>query len=185
MNKNILRANFRTVRSKIENRAQKDADIFKKVSAFLDNKHYKKIFTFVSMKDEVDTARLIEYYINKDGFTILIPKTHNNEMQMVKTNMGMLNIVDKYGNTDVALKSDIYEGGADVAIVPMLAFSSDFYRLGNGGGHYDKYLSKFKTYSVGIAYDEQFCPDFAPEVHDIPLDAIITPTKVLIREQIK
>ncbi|RDV00046.1 5-formyltetrahydrofolate cyclo-ligase [Trinickia dinghuensis] len=65
----------------------------------------------------------------------------------------------------------------DLLLVPCVGFDGDGYRLGYGGGYYDRTLSSWsgaaKPVTIGIAYEA--CRAALPrEVHDIPLDAIVT-----------
>ncbi len=167
----------------IINKQEKDAEIFKKVSAFLDSCSFVKIFSYVSMPAEVDTFKILEYYINKENgkYEVFIPKTVDGKMSLVRPRCAKLKIADKFGNVEGVEDLPVYEGKADVSIVPMLAFNESLYRLGYGGGYYDKFLSKNKTFSVGLAYDEQKCGDFMSESCDVPLDMIITPSMIYKR----
>src|SRR5665213_2265252 len=63
----------------------------------------------------------------------------------------------------------------DVIIVPCLAFDNDNYRLGWGGGFYDRFLAgQPQALKVGVAYQHGFVEDGLPhEPHDIPVDKII------------
>ena len=68
----------------------------------------------------------------------------------------------------------------DVVLVPLLAFDSAGYRLGYGGGFYDRTLDvlrqKKPIVAVGIAYDEQRL-DAVPHLdYDQPLDWVLTPS---------
>ncbi len=66
-------------------------------------------------------------------------------------------------------------------IVPTLLFVACVgygiggYRLGYGGGFYDRTLATLqpRPYTVGLGYTNAFLPDFEPQPHDIPLDAIL------------
>ena len=55
------------------------------------------------------------------------------------------------------------------------------YRLGYGGGFYDRTLAslKPKPFTVGLGYDFAYLPDLQPEIHDVPLDAILADTGVM------
>lgn len=66
----------------------------------------------------------------------------------------------------------------DVLLMPLLAFTADGARLGQGGGHYDRWLAEHpETLAIGLAWDMQ-CLDIVPlEPHDRRLDAVITPTR--------
>ena len=66
----------------------------------------------------------------------------------------------------------------DVAIVPLLGFTAEGQRLGQGGGHYDRYLAgKPDVVPIGIGWDCQLCEDLPLEPHDRPLRAVVTPTR--------
>ena len=64
----------------------------------------------------------------------------------------------------------------DLIIVPTLAFDKDNYRLGWGGGFYDRLLAaQPQALKIGLCFANGFVEDGLPhEPHDIPLDKIIT-----------
>ncbi len=66
-----------------------------------------------------------------------------------------------------------------LCIVPALLFSKNGYRIGYGGGYYDRFLLNFTGTSVGFIYSELLCDNLAPEAHDIPVNMIITESEVL------
>ena len=59
--------------------------------------------------------------------------------------------------------------------VPCVGYSAGGYRLGYGGGFYDRMLASMspKPFTVGLGYGVGFVDDFEPEPHDVPLDAIL------------
>jgi 5,10-methenyltetrahydrofolate synthetase len=59
--------------------------------------------------------------------------------------------------------------------VPCVGYAVGGYRLGYGGGFYDRTLARLqpKPYTVGMGFAAGFLPDFEPEAHDMPLDAIL------------
>jgi 5-formyltetrahydrofolate cyclo-ligase len=68
----------------------------------------------------------------------------------------------------------------DIVLVPLLAFDARGYRLGYGGGFYDRSLAELRAakrvVAVGIAYDEQLL-DAVPHLdYDQPLDWVLTPS---------
>ena len=67
----------------------------------------------------------------------------------------------------------------DALVVPLVAFTAEGHRLGQGGGHYDRWLAANPVeLAIGLAWDVQ-CVDALPiEAHDRPLDAVVTPTRV-------
>ena len=67
----------------------------------------------------------------------------------------------------------------DVLFVPLVGFTPDLARLGQGGGHYDRWLAEHPpALAVGLAWDAQACETLPTEPHDKPLDAVITPTRI-------
>jgi 5-formyltetrahydrofolate cyclo-ligase len=58
---------------------------------------------------------------------------------------------------------------------PCVGYGPGGYRLGYGGGFYDRMLSSLtpKPFAVGLGFGMGFLPDFEPEPHDVPLDAIL------------
>jgi 5-formyltetrahydrofolate cyclo-ligase len=58
---------------------------------------------------------------------------------------------------------------------PCVGYGPGGYRLGYGGGFYDRMLASLspRPFTVGLGYGVGFVPDLEPEAHDIPLDAIL------------
>jgi 5-formyltetrahydrofolate cyclo-ligase len=71
----------------------------------------------------------------------------------------------------------------DVLLVPMLAFDRAGYRLGYGGGFYDRTLAKLRgmkpIVAIGVAYAPQEVPNVARDELDQPLDYIMTEKDVI------
>ena len=66
----------------------------------------------------------------------------------------------------------------DVLFVPLVGFTAQGDRLGQGGGHYDRWLAEHpNTVAIGLAWDCQLVEDLPSEPHDVPLSAVVTPTR--------
>ncbi|MCL2136431.1 MAG: 5-formyltetrahydrofolate cyclo-ligase [Coriobacteriia bacterium] len=65
-----------------------------------------------------------------------------------------------------------------VIIVPGVAFDPECYRMGFGGGFYDRYIPKLRdtTKVFGVCFDEQIYKSLPVQSHDQRLDAVVTPT---------
>ena len=132
----------------------------------------KIIATYLSFPHEFQTQELIEQAL-KDGKKVLIPKTYPkgrmdfvvyDPEQLVKTSFGLL---EPQGELEVADASQI-----DLIHVPGLAFTTEGYRIGYGGGYYDRYLKHFTGHSMSTIYPCQI-QDFNPESHDIPVQEVL------------
>jgi len=69
----------------------------------------------------------------------------------------------------------------DVVIVPGVAFDASGYRLGYGGGYYDRLLPMLRPdcLRVGFAYDEQVVDELPAAAHDQRVHLVVTPSRVL------
>ena len=66
----------------------------------------------------------------------------------------------------------------DAIIIPLLGFNKDGYRLGHGGGWYDRFLAtQPQAHKIGVGYENTLV-DFAPEPHDVPMDVIVTEKQI-------
>jgi 5-formyltetrahydrofolate cyclo-ligase len=65
--------------------------------------------------------------------------------------------------------------------VPCVGYGAGGYRLGYGGGFYDRTLAALqpKPFTVGLGFAQGFLPDLEPEAHDVPLDAILNENGVV------
>ena len=132
----------------------------------------KVIATYLSFPHEFRTQELIEQAL-KDGKKVLIPKTYPkgrmdfvvyDPQQLVKTSFGLL---EPQGDLEVVDASQI-----DLIHVPGLAFTTEGYRIGYGGGYYDRYLEHFTGHTLSTVYPCQI-RDFTPEDHDIPVQEVL------------
>jgi hypothetical protein len=64
----------------------------------------------------------------------------------------------------------------DVAIVPMNGFDTRGYRLGYGGGFFDRTLAacERRVVAIGVAYETLRLDSIDPQPYDIPMDFVIT-----------
>lgn len=71
---------------------------------------------------------------------------------------------------------DVHPAELDVVIVPGLAFTVDGRRLGQGGGHYDRFLTGLRAdcVTIGACFTEQVLADIPTEPHDTPVNALAT-----------
>jgi 5-formyltetrahydrofolate cyclo-ligase len=68
----------------------------------------------------------------------------------------------------------------DLIVVPGIAFDEDGYRLGYGGGVFDRLLTKApKAVRVALGYERQLVPHLPRHQYDQQLDFLITERRVL------
>lgn len=67
----------------------------------------------------------------------------------------------------------------EIMFCPLLGFSTDGGRIGYGAGFYDRWLSTNPPrLAIGLAWDCQLVDNLPIEPHDVPLDMIVTPTRL-------
>ena len=66
-------------------------------------------------------------------------------------------------------------------IVPCVGYGPGGFRLGYGGGFYDRTLAAIqpKPFTLGLGFAQGFLPDLEPEPHDVPLDAVLNENGVV------
>ncbi|MBI4996124.1 MAG: 5-formyltetrahydrofolate cyclo-ligase [Rhodocyclales bacterium] len=64
----------------------------------------------------------------------------------------------------------------DVVLLPLVAFDALGYRIGYGGGYFDRTLAALapRPFAVGVGFELARVASVRPEAHDIRLDAIVT-----------
>ncbi|WP_234421212.1 5-formyltetrahydrofolate cyclo-ligase [Erythrobacter sp. EC-HK427] len=94
---------------------------------------------------------------------------------------------DPYGESDLEEgphaimqpTADAPQDTPQVLFVPLVGFTDSGQRLGQGGGYYDRWLAAHRgTIALGLAWDVQKVDALPIEDHDMPLAAIITPTRI-------
>lgn len=82
----------------------------------------------------------------------------------------------KHGVYDIPFPDGTEVLAPDVALVPMNGFDAQGYRLGYGGGYFDRTLAALdrRAIAVGISYEALRLPTIHPQPHDIPMDFVVT-----------
>jgi 5-formyltetrahydrofolate cyclo-ligase len=70
----------------------------------------------------------------------------------------------------------------DALVIPLVGFDERGYRLGYGGGYYDRTLAvaASRPFCVGLGYADAHLPTIHPQPHDIPMNLIVT-DRVVVR----
>ncbi len=158
------------------------------------------IFCFVSFRSETDTHEIIEHSLSI-GKRVYIPRIepHGMEFYQIQGLKGLKpskygipeprQDVDKLYIADIPRKDHMDLSEATITklmLLPGLAFDYKGNRIGYGGGYYDKYLDSFKIlnfYKVALAYDFQLIDNIDACWHDIRVDMIVTPSKILVMDE--
>ncbi|MDE7163547.1 MAG: 5-formyltetrahydrofolate cyclo-ligase [Clostridia bacterium] len=128
---------------------------------------------YYSYGSEADTHALIARLI-AEGKSVYLPRVEGENIVPVKYS-GNEEELEKSALGISEPKGQAYDGEIDVCITPLLAVNSRGYRLGYGGGYYDRYFADGKKIiKAGIGYGLQYTDEFEEEENDIPLDIFVS-----------
>lgn len=135
------------------------------------------ILPFVSARGEVGTREFISKCLEA-GKTVAVPRCidgSNMEFCVIHTfddlEKGMYGIDEPKEYCEVIRAEDAENS---VLIVPALCFDANGYRLGYGKGYYDRFISRYKGYTVGVCYSEFITDDIPVDGYDRCVDIVIT-----------
>jgi 5-formyltetrahydrofolate cyclo-ligase len=182
--KNSIRAEALEKRDSIPSpvKRAKDSSIMERLFALEEFGIAKRVLFYASFRSEVNTAGMIEAALS-NGKKVLLPKVDNNSRTLTKHVIsGMHEVSPGYmgipePDTDVRLTIE----EIDLIVVPGVAFDTRGWRIGYGGGYYDRLLPRVKGMRTiaALAYEEQIFGELTPEDHDIGMDLIITDKRTI------
>ncbi len=180
-NKIFLRDKYRLIRevAKSEEKDSKIYTLFKESDAY---NIADTIFVYYSVRTEVDTLKIISTALGEEK-RVALPKCTdrdgNMEFYYIKNLKDSLTDgIFSLTEPDVSGCKRASHGENSLCIVPGVAFDKKGFRLGYGGGYYDRYLSNFKGRTVGLCYEECLCDELPRDTYDIKVDMIITDNKI-------
>jgi len=137
------------------------------------------VASYFSVGDEPVT-KLLNQSLIKSGKTLLLPCINGSEMTWVQWNGDESQLNNKTKIAEPVGEPFTNLSAIDVVLVPALRMDTDGFRLGQGGGYYDRFLPKVTAWKIGLLHDGELSSQKLPrEPHDIPLDAAATPDLVV------
>ena len=115
-----------------------------------------------------------------DGRVLLTGLVENHEIRIEAVRL----VWEVEGIKEVINDDYINPLDIDIMIIPLVGVDCNGFRLGYGGGYFDRALSKVhssnkKPLIVGLGYDYQICSESFGRNHDIKYDVVITETRIL------
>lgn len=178
----------------IESRKNKDSEFISINSQIITEKllsmdciqQASTIMLYLDFNNEVKTDQLITKLISLRK-TVTSPVTIKDERKLIPyeiTNLKEGINIGAYGirepNKDISNEIDVKN--IDVLIVPAVAYDKNCYRLGYGGGYYDRFIERLRddAITIGIAFDLQLFDSIPKEEHDAQLNYIITESSTYV-----
>jgi 5-formyltetrahydrofolate cyclo-ligase len=136
----------------------------------------------ISLPPEIDTWQIIREGWNQ-GKRMVVPKCLPDTKQLVFKQLDSFTQLESvYFGLYEPIDSEtikVNQNELDLMIVPGVAFTQQGYRIGYGGGYYDRYLHHYKGETLSLAFSIQICDVLPIEKHDIPVKIILTEKELL------
>lgn len=159
---------------------QRNEQLCETLTRFIEKRDIKKVHAFLSIQknNEPDVRPLFKQWWSQD-IKLVVSKTDfkfkqmhhyylNDQTELVENKMG----IPEPANGEEASIEDL-----DLILVPLLVSDKEGYRIGYGGGYYDRLLKETKALKVGLSLSPPVDEILQREEWDIPLDYLITPFK--------
>lgn len=175
--KNLIRKQMKQLRADMTRteRFEKSMQIFEQLITVPEFKRADRIYTYVSMDNEIDTIMLIDYSLSLEK-RVFVPRVSGKDMEFYEISdiselsPGYMGIYEP----DINGKEPDYSRTGFMCM-PGLAFDRSYNRIGYGGGFYDRYLSvENKLYKAALAYEAQLLESIPAQDGDVRPDMIVT-----------
>ena len=163
---------------------EKSAKIAIKLLKYSDTYKNKNCLIYKSSKNEVLIDSIEENLIS-NGNSVFIPKIiDGNSLCFNRLDSNQKLILNKFNILESPSTELIEVGDLDLIILPIVGTDKSGFRLGHGGGYYDRGLEaifnfKNKPLIIGIGFDFQYTNKNFGEPHDTKLDLMITDKRVI------
>jgi 5-formyltetrahydrofolate cyclo-ligase len=137
------------------------------------------IASYVSYDLEPSTVEINEAFL-RDGKTVVLPRISGDQLEWVSWNGDPTKLVAKKKIMEPLGEALKDLSHISAVIVPALRIDQSGYRLGQGGGFYDRALPYLNAWKIGLVYAGELNSEKLPhEAHDIPLDAAASPSIIV------
>ena len=184
--KNLIRKQMKQLRADMTRteRFEKSMQIFEQLITVPEFKRADRIYTYVSMDNEIDTIMLIDYSLSLEK-RVFVPRVSGKDMEFYEIsdiselNPGYMGIYEP----DINGKEPDYSRTGFMCM-PGLAFDRSYNRIGYGGGFYDRYIASQKNslYKVAFAYYKQVFSKITVQEHDQTADCIVTECETIMQD---
>lgn len=157
-----------------------NAGILENLLALPEYRKAPRVFSYYSVGREVDTRAFLRC-AQADGKELYLPVIQGTG-EMVFTRFfresdltaGVLNIPEPRWGAPRACPTE-----EDLLVIPGLCFDGEGYRLGQGGGYYDRYLARHLGRTAGLCREALYAEAVPREPHDRPVTLLITESRVV------
>ena len=134
----------------------------------------KTVYGYLPFNQEVDLLFLMHKALD-DGKQVALPKCFGKEMRFILVSDLSRIQYSRFGAPEPMDDAPVARDESALVIVPGLVFDRRGYRIGYGGGYYDRFLALEPNHpTIALCYDFQLLNALEPEPHDIPVDMVFS-----------
>lgn len=163
-----------------EERAERSRRIARRLLGLRELDGARTVMVFASFGSEVDTAPILAGLARR-GARLALPRIVDGEVSAIAYRPGDPLAPAAMGVPEPAEGTPVPEAEIDVVVTPGVAFDRAGYRLGYGGGFYDRFLRgvRREVPRVGVAFALQVVREVPHGVGDERVDLVVTEDEVI------
>lgn len=184
--KQALRAKMSGMRKALSAQEQKAASdaACERVLSFAPYQMADCVMAYIACRGEMDVSPVIRDIL-ESGKTLVLPRCEAGGTLTARKIASLLELAPgAYGIPEPDERAEIVPPQEiGLILVPGTAFDREGFRLGQGGGYYDRFLRGTNAVLAGICHDAALLERVPREAHDMRMDAVITPGGLALHER--
>lgn len=175
--KSFFRKKYKAARAEmsLEEKAVKDANVCRNLISTNAFERAEQVLLYSATPIEIETTEIFEAALNS-GKKVLFPRCQEKGRMSFYYVDDLSHLRSSAFNIREPISSapEYKSSNADICIVPALAYDIEGYRMGYGGGFYDRFLSSFRGTCIGICYADNIEKKLPRGRFDVRVDILIT-----------
>ena len=157
-----------------EERERRGVIVLEKLLSLREVRLASNIALYYPIKGELDPLPLV----NMIGRSFFLPKVVGRDLRFGKVDSAL--VKGAFGIMEPKEAPFTFED-MDLFVVPAVAYDEEGYRLGYGGGYYDRLLKRKLPHqvAVGVCFDVQLVGSLPKDPWDVPVDVVVTESRLL------
>ena len=163
----------------VDERKRQATALSERLLATVDLRAYPVLGFYWPIRGELDLRELAQRHVAAGGtaaLPVVVAKNAPVEFWQWQNGAAM-----QRGFWNIPVPAERRAVQPDVLLIPLVGFDAAGFRLGYGGGYYDRTLASLapRPYCIGVGYDDAVLDTIHPQPHDIPMNLIVTARRAL------
>jgi 5,10-methenyltetrahydrofolate synthetase len=171
-----LRARLLAARSELtpHERARREAALAERVAAWLATQPLQRLAFYWPIRDEPDLRGTMTHWLAADPRrSAALPVVEGDTLAFAPWTPRTPMVAGRF---DIPEPATAERMAPQLLLIPCVGFDAARFRLGYGGGFYDRTLARltYRPVTCGVAFDVARVDSIGPQPHDVRLDAVLT-----------